>query len=578
MIPRKTMVILAAGLNVSWLIAAGWGTPGSAAEPVSPEVRQENAAPPAPLPGPDMKLSPVKDFAPEATPPAQETSEATEGTPSPETPPPSPAGDSTSPEDEPAVEPAPQVSGEAASAIPPPDGVIPAVVSPISTAPDDLAAGTATPFTLPVSGSTEGGENLEPGEPTGGTTPPADDRSAPWVAAPGGYSMPTIGGFGSGLPAAPSGFTSVNPGFPMGGFSPGEGIFDGFSIAATFSGTYTSNATSSPGEPFAPIQDDFIFGLGGSISYLSKATDWTFGGSYTGNYNQYLELSDYSGYDQSLSLVGNYDGAKLSASINAGIRYDQGNNRYYSSQFVQQTSYNLGLNLRYRLSTKTSLQGNIGQNFSTTSESSYNDTESFNLGLAALWKYSKLTEFGPGVRYTFLSGGNRDNRTSIGPELLVNYQLAAKVRLNSRVGVEFSEYDSGGTADPSLTGSLGLTYNASKLWSMNLALYRGARADASSADVFSEISSVRLGYVRKIRRATLNLGFGYEINSYQTSGTTATSSYPDRNYFNLDGSIGMPVFSNTSFASVFLRYSDQSGSVTETWDAVQSGFSISRKF
>ncbi len=476
------------------------------------------------------------------------------------------------------VEPSQQGIDAADSAIPPPDGLIPAVISPISSTPDDLASDTATPFTLPVSGSTEGGENFEPGESAAEAPPPPDDRSAPWVAAPGGYSMQVPGASRSGLPFAPSGFTSANPGFPMGGVTPGEGIFDGFSIAATFSGTYTSNATRSPGEPFAPIQDDFIFGLGGSISYLSKSTDWTFGGSYTGKYNQYLELSEYTGYDQTLGLVGNYDGTKLTASLTAGVSYTQGNNRYYSSEFVQQTSYNFGLNVRYRLSSKTSLQGNLGQTFSTTSESSFNDTESFNLGLAALWKYSKLTEFGPGVRYTFLSGGNRDSRTSIGPELLVNYQLATKVSLNSRVGMEFSSYESGGSADPSITGSLGLTYNPSRLWSMNLALYRGSQADASSADVFTDVSSIRLGYVRKIRRATFNLGLSYELNSYQTSGNSSTTANQDRNYFSIDGSLGMPVFSNTCFASIFLQYDDQSSTTTDTWDAVQSGFSISRKF
>ncbi len=569
--PRNSMILLAAGLSVSWLVTAGWGTQGSAAEPTAPELREENPEPPelpAPPSGPETELSPVADFAPEAMLPDQETSDAAESTPAPETP---PAEDSQG-------DPAPQATEETAPAIPPPDGMIPAEMSPISTAPDDLAAGTATPFSLPVSGSLDEAENPESGDSAAEVLPPADNRSAPWVAATGGYSNPVSGAAGGGLPFAPSGFTSANPGFPMGGVTAGEGIFDGFSIAATFSGTYTSNATRSPGEPIAPIQDDFIFGLGGSISYLSKATDWTFGGSYTGKYNQYLELTEYTGYDQSLGLVGNYDGTKLSASVTGGVSYTQGNNRYYSSEFVQQISYNLGLNLRYRLSTKTSLQGNIGQSLSTTSENSFNDTESFNLGMAALWKYSKLTEFGPGIRYTFLSGGNRDSRSSIGPELLVNYQLATKVSLNSRVGMEFSSYESGGTADPSLTGSLGLNYNPSRLWSMNLALYRGSQADASSADVFTNVSSVRLGYTRKIRRATLNLGLSYELNSYQTSGNSAAAAYEDRNFVNIDGSLGMPVFSNTCFASVFLQYNDQSGSPTETWDVVQSGFSVSRKF
>lgn len=554
------MIILAVAVNLWWFLAGG-RISGQAAGQAAPEARDEDVADPIPVPPvPEITPPPAETLAPDAASTTVETSPATEAV---------------------AEDPPPPAAEGPIPALSPPDGMPPAGLSPLPSSPDSLALETATPFSLPVtespvSGSLEGSENLESGEPAAEADASTDDRSAPWIAAPGGFSMPNSGGFGNGLPAAPSGFTSVNPVFPMGGVTAGEGIFEGFSIAATFSGTYTTNATSSPGEPFAPILDDFIFGLGGSISYLSKATDWTFGGSYSGNYNQYLDLSEYSGYNQSLGLVGNYDGSKLSATLNLGISYDQGTNRYYSSEFVEQTTINTSLNLRYRLSSKTSLQGDIGQVFTLTSGN--NDTENFSLGLAALWKYSKLTELGPGVRFTYLSGGSQETRTAIGPELLVNYQLAKKVSLNSRVGVDFATYEDGGAADPALTGSIGVNYNASKRWGMNLALFRGVQANGGSADIFTEVSSVRLGYTHRIRRATLNLGVAYEIDSYQTADNSTTAAYPDRNFFNIDSSLGMAVFSNTCYASVFMRYNDQSGSATETWDAVQSGFSITRRF
>jgi hypothetical protein len=40
----------------------------------------------------------------------------------------------------------------------------------------------------------------------------------------------------------------------------------------------------------------------------------------------------------------------------------------------------------------------------------------------------------------------------------------------------------------------------------------------------------------------------------------------------------MPVFANTTSASVFMRYSDQNGATGETWDSFQIGFSLSRSF
>lgn len=311
---------------------------------------------------------------------------------------------------------------------------------------------------------------------------------------------------------------------------------------------------------------------------MSQAAAWTFGGSYRGSYNTYFNESDFSGYNQGGGLVANYDGAKLSATMNVGVDFDSGANRYYgASDFVERTNFTAGLTTRYRLSQKTSLQGNFGQSFSTSS-GDYDDTESFDLGASALWRYSPLTEWGPGIRYTYDAGNSQSERTSIGPTVTVNYKLSKKVALDSRVGVDFASYEDGGSSDPMFSASIGLKYAASKLWGMNVSLYRDAQADVSQAGAFTEVTSLRLGLNRKVRRATLNFGVGYETNSTEYAGDAAGGERPDRDYFSLDSSLGMAVFSNSSFASVFMRYNDQSGSATDSWDAFQTGFSISRSF
>ena len=174
------------------------------------------------------------------------------------------------------------------------------------------------------------------------------------------------------VPTAPSGFAAL-PGAPgsITGTAPAGGleksILDGFALATTLSGTYDSNVTQSPGLPVAPVVDDFILSLGGNVSYLSKAPDWTFGGNYRGSYNEYFSNSEFSGYTQGGSLLVNYDGGRFSATFNGGIDLNRGSNRNYSSAFVTQTSYNAGLTARYRLSPKTSLLGNMSQSFSTAS-------------------------------------------------------------------------------------------------------------------------------------------------------------------------------------------------------------------
>ena len=387
------------------------------------------------------------------------------------------------------------------------------------------------------------------------------------------------------VPTAPSGFT-MSPGAPDGGAgnSAGTGgglgasVLDGFSVVTSLSGTYDSNVSKSPGLPLAPIEDDFILTLGGRVDYLSKSSDFTFGGGYRGSYNEYFSQSAFSGYNQGGGVVANYEGGKFSATFTGGVSIERGSNQNYSSAFVTQTSYTAALNASYRISPKTSLQGDISENFSTASGGNFSDTQSFNVGASALWKYSPLTELGPGLRYTYVSGSAQTGRTSIGPTLTVNYKLSSKVALNSRIGMDFASYQNGGTADPTVSAAVGLNYEASKLWGVNFSLFRDTQADPSQAGAFNEVTSLRLGYRRKIQRATLNLGTGYTMNRTELPSNVSGQAAVDRSFLNIDGSLGMAVLSNTCFANVFFRYGDQSGGATDSWDSFQVGFGISRGF
>ena len=387
------------------------------------------------------------------------------------------------------------------------------------------------------------------------------------------------------VPTAPSGF-SMLPGAPDGvsGSSAGSGaglggkILDGFSVVTSLSGTYDSNVSRSPGLPLAPILDDFILTLGGRVDYLSKSSGLTFGGGYRGSYNEYFSQSAFSGYNQGGGVVANYEGGKFSATFTGGVSLDRGSNQNYSSAFVTQTSYTTNLTARYRISPKTSLQGDMSQSYTTASGVAYSDTQNFAVGTSTLWKYSPLTEFGPGLRYTYISGSSQTGRTSIGPTLTVNYKLSSKVALNSRVGMDFASYQDGGTADPTFSAAIGLNYEASKLWGMNFSLYRDTQADPSLAGAFTEVTSLRVGYHRKVRRAILNLGVGYDANQSQRPANGSGGAANDRNFFTTDGSLGMAIFSNTCYGSLFFRYGDQSASATDTWNSFQAGFGISRGF
>lgn len=349
----------------------------------------------------------------------------------------------------------------------------------------------------------------------------------------------------------------------------------GFRFSASLSGTYDTNPSQSSGSSTDSGQGDFFTTLGGTVAYQSTASTWTYGATYAGSYNQYFNQSDLNGYNQNAGASINYQGGPLTAALNLGINFGSGANRYYAS-VVDEISFNYGLSAQYRISPKTSVTGDFSQNLTSVSGDDVSDTDSFNLGVAALWHYSPLLEFGPGIRYTSDSRSNGGlGRTSIGPTMTANYQIARKISLTSRIGMDFAEYDNGDTVDPSWSTSISLNYQASPLWGMSLSLQRDAQTSYTADDEFEELTSLRLGYNRRIRRANWTLGMGWETRSSENPGSSSPS---DRDYLSFDTALSMPVFADTCNASIYMRYSDQNGDANEAWDSFQTGFSISRSF
>lgn len=393
-------------------------------------------------------------------------------------------------------------------------------------------------------------------------------------------------GYG-GLPTAPSGFLGNSFGGPMGygglGLGPGlagNRLRKGFHATASLTGSYSTNVNPNGGDDSGSSQNegDFVVGLGGTLSYMSTAPRFTFGGSYNGNYSQYFSQSDLSGYSQSGSLLANYDGGKWTAALSVGLSYDRGSNRYYDSEYVGRFNITTGLNVSYEVSSKTSIQGNIGTGFSATSDGNFDDTGTFDAGLSGLYRYSSKTQFGPGIHYGYQSASGDDSnaRTSVGPTFTVNYRVSSLWNLNTTVGMDFSSYEDGQSTDISFTGSLSLAYNPSKFWGMSLSMYTGVQPDPSNTGGFINTTSLGINYHRQIRRASLNLGLNYNLDDSEDGGGAVNTSDNFGNSWSLNGSIGMPVFANFCEASLFASYSDQGGG--NFYSSTSIGISFSKTF
>lgn len=571
--PRKSSKLLSLALHCSWLVAAERGLPLLAAEPLPPETQEGDLAYADPVANANGAQAPLEDFAIPTTEPSADL----------------PAASGV-----PAVAPIPLPPADSASGTAQPDGVPPAADYPLPAEAGGAYYVENTPGTAGEASS--GGlrsAHAEALADSSATSPAgqaaADDRSAPWVAAPGGFSSaygaaygaPYGASYGASYGAFPAissanGFNPMPTAYLFGG-GLGDDLLDGLSLGATLSGTYDSNPSQGYGPRDDSGEGDFFLTLGGNVGYRSTASDWTYGVNYSGSYSEYFTQSELSGYNQSLGGSVNYEGGPLTLTLTLGLGFGSGANRYYES-VVDELSCNYGLSARYRVSPKTSLTGDFSQSFNSASDGGFSDIGSFNLGASALYRYSSLTEFGPGIRYTRDSGDSQMDRSSFGPTMTVNYTLSRKVSLNSRIGVDFASYEDGTNADPSLSGSIGLNYRASSLWGMNLSLNRDMQADPSKEGGFSEITALRLGYHRKIRRVAWNLGLSYETNAAEAPDGVETGA-EDRDYLSFDSSLGMPLFADTCNGSVFLRYSDESGGTAgETWDSIQTGFSLSRSF
>ncbi|WP_411826056.1 hypothetical protein [Luteolibacter sp. AS25] len=385
------------------------------------------------------------------------------------------------------------------------------------------------------------------------------------------FSSADFGGYEYYLGGIPTGFGKGPPGSDL------NTIGRGLTLGGSVAGSYESNVTQGSGDVGSPIDSDFILGVGGTVSYLSTARKWTFGARYTGDYEYYFENPDFSGFNQSLGLMANFEGSKLSATIGAGLTYQRGANRYVGvSNFVEQTSASVGGSASYQLGPRTSIRTTLTYTRVKSSGGDFEDTDSFGAELVGLFQYSAITEFGPGLRFGFESSGGND-RTAIGPTFNINYKLSEKIFLSSRIGLDFVDYSDEGSSGTDVSALLAVNWKPSKLWGMDLTFYRGTTADPFVSGAFNEISSLSLGYSRKIRRVDLRLGASYEIlETVGNSGGGGLDSGSD--YFSLNASAGIRIFKDSTDLSVFIKYNDLNGGDAASFDNTIVGFSINKTF
>ena len=346
----------------------------------------------------------------------------------------------------------------------------------------------------------------------------------------------------------------------------------GLEITLGLSSLYDSNLTQLPDGG----ESDWILAPEIAAEYQFGNSRWNLGARGKLSYDSYQKRDDFNDTSYLLDFFGGYQSRKLDASFTTGISSTSGINRL-AAGFIEQSSFKNSLEASYRFSRKTSLNANWDQRLTESQSEGYGDTSSETAAFSALWQATPLISIGPGFRYGIRTGNDDEEFTVMGPTLRLDYKLSTKIKLRSTIGIDYSDSPYSGD-DNLLNWSLGLNYRASSLWGFDLESIQDTRATLSTGGGFDEISSFRLNYWRKVRRARVELGVAYEDRSATDSQLSLTVPR-DFEYLTLSAAMSLPVFRDRADLKIYVKWRDQDGDDDNlSWDGVQTGLSLTWQF
>jgi hypothetical protein len=358
----------------------------------------------------------------------------------------------------------------------------------------------------------------------------------------------------------------------------GGRFLEGLSLGLGSTWSYDSNVNQANGRDLR-VESDWILSLAPTVSWQTTVRDFTLRLNGAANYDHYAALDDYSGLDYQAGAALGYRGGPLALEGSVSYGSTQGVDRY-AGGLTENRSLALNLKARYDLSLKTSFDASFSTNDATVirqaGTEADRETSRTEFQLGALWQATPLVRLGPGLRSTLGATDTDGDRTTVGPMLRADYQLGGKIDFTSRIGLDFVEVDGGGS-DQFTSAAIGLHYRLDGLRTLRFDLSRDVQPDTAIGGGFRESTRWRVGVIRKILTAQLDLGFGFDSSEF--SGGSGPAARAATDYLTFDAGLGLPVLGERALARLFLRYQDNtSDDPRADWDGFQSGLSFSYNF
>ena len=449
-----------------------------------------------------------------------------------------------------------QQEGEAVTAIAGEDSAI--VVDPLP------ADGGAIPAEAGMSAITTDDFGALPELEDAISSEPDDTRalwSVPGLDRPFGES-PLLPGISDGFDHASGAFLSPRAGIE------GETKLD---IVARASLAYDSNVRRSGTVPDGSDKSDWIMSVAPGVLYGWKAGHWTGDVAARVGYDYYVNNDGMGGLNYSLATGVGYDGGKWQVGMDLGSALTNGGNRYLGD-YSEQLEYRSAFNASYQISSKTRLDGSISYRLADPQSGNGLRTEALETIFTGLWKYSRLLELGPGIRYRWDSNDATDDRVTVAPLLRARYRLTGKTALDSDLGINFFDSDEGSDSAP--FARLGVHYEMTRIWTFDFSLGNDSVADEAGG--YRDTFRVRAGVSRPIRRASWRFGLGYE----KLNRDNAVLDVGDTKSLSVDTALMMKVFGEKADAELFVLWREQQedGGGSGDWSGTQVGLSLGAKF
>jgi hypothetical protein len=254
-------------------------------------------------------------------------------------------------------------------------------------------------------------------------------------------------------------------------------------------------------------------------------TDWYGEARYTPAWTTYATNADINRFDQGGALEGAWQQPLLALRGVLSYQENTANDRFTSDLFTT-TSTRAYTAANYILGPSTFLEGSMewvrtdrGESLQG-SRTNFNDQDSFDARVAALWQISPSTRLGPAVRYQRITSSINTDRDMLHGLLAISYNPESIFSLRGDLGAQWVSLDSG-TSNWAPSATLSGLWDVDALWKVGMSIYSQSLASPTGTDSSQQSTGIS-GTVSWIPDELLlvTAGLGYEASKFEVySGT-----------------------------------------------------------